>query len=99
MENPRNQISELHFDKFPCEAALDPSDPFNVSLQGDDIQDFDTRWDHAPLLASEAPKENVLESLYAQDENTSVQLQTVLAMHDQEIDRDRAVHAVKDCRL
>ena len=45
------------------EAALDLSDLFNVSLQGDDIQDFDTRWDQAPLSESEVPKENVLESL------------------------------------
>ena len=36
---------------------------FNVSLQGDDIQDFDTRWDEALLSASEMPKDNVLDSL------------------------------------
>ena len=42
------------------DAALDPSDLFNVSSQGDDIQDFDTRWDQAPLSANEIPKENVL---------------------------------------
>ena len=35
------------------DAALDLSDLFNVSLQGDDIQDFDTRWDQALPLASE----------------------------------------------
>ena len=34
----------------------------SVSSQGDDIQDFDTRWDQALLSASEVPKENVLES-------------------------------------
>ena len=60
------------------EAALDLSDLFNVSLQGDDIQDFDTRWDQALLSASEASEENA-------------QLQTVFAMYDQEIDRYRAV--------
>ena len=73
------------------DAALDLSDLLNVSLQGDDIQDFDTRWDQALLSASEIPKENVLESLYKFDIRDSVQLQTVLAMYDQAIDRDRAM--------
>ena len=43
------------------DAALDLSDLFNSSFQGDDIQDFDTRCDQS---ASEVSKENVLESLY-----------------------------------
>ena len=73
------------------DAALDLSALFTVSLQGDDIQDFDTRWDQALLSASEVPKENVLESLYKMKIRESVQLQTVLAMYDQEIDRDRAM--------
>ena len=46
------------------DAALDLSDLFTDSPQGDDIQDFDKRWDQALLSASEVPKENVLESLY-----------------------------------
>ena len=62
----------------------------NVSLKGDDFQDFDTRWDQALLLASEVHKENVLESLFKMKIRESVQLQTLLAMYDQEIDRDRA---------
>ena len=37
------------------DAAQDLSDLFNVSLQGDDIQDFDSRWEQAPLSASEIP--------------------------------------------
>ena len=69
------------------DAALDVSNLFNVSLQGDDIQDLEARWDQAPLSASEVPKENVLESLYQMKVVESVQLQTVLAMFDQEIDR------------
>ena len=73
------------------DAALDLSDLFHVSLQGDDILDFDTRWDQALLSASEVPKENVLQSLYKMKIHESVQLQTVLAMHNQEFDRDRAV--------
>ena len=46
------------------DASLDLSDLFNVSLQGDDIQDFDTRWDQHLLSASEVPKEKILDSLY-----------------------------------
>ena len=45
------------------DAALDLSDLFYVSLQGHDIQDFDTGWDQALLSANEVPEENVLGSL------------------------------------
>ena len=55
------QIAFLIYDHFQAtgahEAALDSANIFNVSLQGDDI---DTRWDQAPLSASEVPKQNVL---------------------------------------
>ena len=73
------------------DAALDLSDLFDVSLQGDDIQDFDTRWDQALFSASETPIENVLGIFYQMKIRESVQAQTVLAMYDQEIDRDRAM--------
>ena len=46
------------------DAALDLSRIFNVSLQGDDIEDFDTWWDQALLSASQVPVENALDSLY-----------------------------------
>ena len=46
-------------------------------MQGDDIHDFDTRWDQALLSASEVAKENVLESLYKIKKRESVQIQTV----------------------
>ena len=35
------------------EAAPDLSGIFTVSLQSDDIQDFDTRWDQAPISVRE----------------------------------------------
>ena len=73
------------------EASLDVSDLFNVSLQGDDSQDFGTRWDQALLSASKVPKANVLENLDKMRIRESLQLQTALAMYDQEIDRDRAI--------
>ena len=72
------------------EAGFDLSDLLNVSLQGDDIQYFVTRWGQASLSASEIPKEDVLESLYKMRIREPLQLQTVLAMYDQQMDRDRA---------
>ena len=40
------------------------SDLFKIRLQNDDVQDFDVRWDKAPLSASEIPTEMVLEGLF-----------------------------------
>ena len=34
-----------------------------MSLQTDDVHDFDVRWDHAPLTVSEMPTEMILEGL------------------------------------
>ena len=48
------QIAYMIYDHFQAigahDAALHLSDLFNVSLQGDAIQDFVTRWDQALLL-------------------------------------------------
>ena len=89
------QIVNMIYKHFRATGAHDAaqglSDLFNVSLQGDDSQDFVLRWDRALLSASEAPKENVLESLYKMKTRESVQLQHVLAMYEQEIDRDRSM--------
>ena len=41
-------IYELFGTTGAQDAALDLFDPFNVSSQGDDNQDLDTRWDQAP---------------------------------------------------
>ena len=60
------------------------SDLFNIRLQNDDVQDFDTRWDHPLLAASEIPTEMVLEGLYKSKLQDYVQLQTVLALYEQE---------------
>ena len=75
------QIASMIYEHFRVigayEAALDLTDSFSVSSQGDDIEDFDSRWDEAPLSASERPEENVLEGLYKMRIRESVQLQTV----------------------
>ena len=57
---------------------------FNIRSHNDDVQDFDTRCDQAPLAASEIPTEMVLEGLYKSKFQDSVELQTVLAMHEQQ---------------
>ena len=57
--------------------VLDYTDLFSISLHGDDIQDFDTRLDQAPLSTKELPKDSILESLCKMRIRESVQLQTV----------------------
>ena len=55
------------------------SDLFNVSLHGDDVQDFATRRDRALLATSEIPQENVHEGLFKMLLQGSEKLQTVSA--------------------
>ena len=65
------------------------------SLQNDDVQDFEERWDHAPLSVSEMPSDPILEGLYKSKLQNSAQLQTVLTLYDQETARNmesRTVH-------
>ena len=50
--------------------------------------DFDVRWDQALLSASEIPTDMVLEGLYKSKMQDSVQLQTVLALYEQETFRN-----------
>ena len=75
------QIAYMIHDHFQAtsahDAALHLSDLLNVSLQGDAIHDFVTRWDQALLSANDVPGENVLESLNKIEIRGSVQLQTV----------------------
>ena len=55
------------------------SNLFSVSLQNDAVQDLDVRRD-----PSERPSDVILECLYKSKLQDSVQLQTVLALYDQE---------------
>ena len=59
------------------EAAQGLSDLFAVSLQNDDVQDFDFRWDRALLSVSAMPSDMILEGLYKSKLQNSAQLQTV----------------------
>ena len=47
------------------------------------------RWDHAPVSVSEVPSDMILEGLYKSKLQNSVQLQTVLALYDQETSRSK----------
>ena len=54
----------LHFHATGAhEAVSGLSDLFGKPLQNDDVQDFDVRWDQAPLSASEIPTDVILEGL------------------------------------
>ena len=48
----------------------------------------DVRWDQAPLSASDMPSDVILEGFYKSKLQDSVQLQAVLALHDQETVRN-----------
>ena len=57
--------------------------------KNDDVQDFDVRCDVALLPVSEVPSDTILEGLYKSKLQNSVQLQTVLALYDQETARSK----------
>ena len=87
------QIAYMIYEYFRAteahEAVQGLSDLFILSLQNDDVQDFDVRWDHALLSVSEMPSDMILEGLYKSKLQNSVQLQTVLALYDQETARNK----------
>ena len=61
------------------EAVQGLSDLFTTSLQKNDVQDFDVRWDHVLLSASDMPSDVILDGLYKSKLQDSFQLQTVVA--------------------
>ena len=71
-----------------CEAVQALSDLFTVSLKNDDVQDFDVRWDQALISGSEMLSDVILEGLYKSKLQDSAQLQTALALYDQETARN-----------
>ena len=70
------------------EAVQGLTDLSSISLQIDDVQDFDVRWDHALLTVSEMPSLAILEGLCKSKLQNSVQPQTVLALYDQDVARN-----------
>ena len=77
------QIAYMIYENFRStggyEAVQGLSTLFAISLQHDDVQDFDIRWDHALLSVSEMPSDMILEGLYKSKLENSVQLQIVMA--------------------
>ena len=70
-------IYEYFRDTGAHEAVLDHTELFSISLQGDDIQDFDARWDQALLSTTEMPKGSILESLYKMRTRESAQSNSI----------------------
>ena len=87
------QMAHMIYEYFRAigafEAVQGLSTLFAVSLQKDDVQDFDVRWDHAILSVSEMPSDMILEGLCKSKLKNSVQLQTVLALYDQDTARSK----------
>ena len=72
------------------ELVLNYPDLFSLCWQGDEFQNFETRWDQALLPTSQKPKDNVWERSHQTQMRKSDQLRTVLAMHEQEIHQNRS---------
>ena len=70
---------------------------FSFRLQNDDVPDFDTRWDQALPAVSEIHTDIVREGLYKSKLQDSVQLQTAIALYDQETIRNNGQPSY--CRL
>ena len=88
----RRQMACMIYEHFSVTGAYEVvqglSDSFSIRLQNDDVQDFDVPWDQALLSASDMSSDVILEGLYKSKLQDSVQLQTVLALHDQETVRN-----------
>ena len=86
------QIAYMIYEYFRAtgsyEAVQGLADLFTMSLQNDDVQDFDVRWDHALLTAGEMPSDAILEGLYKSKLQNSFQLQTVMALYDHDVPRN-----------
>ena len=87
------QIAHMIYECFhatgACEAVQGLSNLFSVTLQNDDVQDFDVKWDHAVLSVSEMLSEMILEGLYKAKLQDTVQHRTVMALYDQETARNK----------
>ena len=60
----------------------------SMSLQNEDVQDFDVRWDHSLLTVNEMPSDVILEGQHKSKLQNSVQLRTVMALYDQDVARN-----------
>ena len=76
------QVAYMIYEYFRAAGAYEAvqglADSFTRSLQNDDVQDFDVRWDHTLETVSAMPSDAILEGLYKSKLHNSVQLQTVM---------------------
>ena len=68
-------------------SILDFIELMGVTLRGDDVQGFDTRWCEVLLSIKEMHEDNVLGSLYKMRIRHSEQVETVLAPYDEDIEQ------------
>ena len=84
-----SQIAFMIYDYFRVTGAhdtvLDYADSFSVTLQDDNIQESDTRWDEVQSHTAKIPSDDVLDSLYKLKIRESEKLKTVLELYDLEI--------------
>ena len=72
----------------------------STKVENDDIQDCDLRWEQALLLTSDPPSDKVSEGLYVSKLQDSSQVQTNMALSNQEILREggkRDYHRLRMC--
>ena len=85
----RRQIAFTIYDYFRVTGAhdtvLDYAELFSVTLDDENIQEFDTRWDEILLRMSKIPSDDILESLFTLRIRDSAQLKTALENYDIEI--------------
>ena len=82
------QIAYLIYDQFWVTGTHDSvenyTDLFTNSLQNDDIQEFDSKWDGILFSMTKIPPDDILEGLYKLRIRESEKLKTVLELYDLE---------------
>ena len=77
------QIAKMNHEYFLVTGAHEPildfCDLMSVTLRGDDVEGFDTRWDEVLSSTEDVPSHNVQVSLYKRRISESEQLETALA--------------------
>ena len=80
------QIAYFIYEYFRVTGANDSvenyADLFTISLQNDDIQEFDSKWDGILLSMTKIPPDDILEGLYKLRIRESEKLKTVLELYD-----------------
>ena len=83
------QIVYLIYENFRVTGANDSvkncADLFTFSLQNDDIQEFDSKWDGILLSMTKIPPDDILEGLYKLRTRQSEKLKTVVELYNMEI--------------